>query len=95
MASFLTKWKPGGAVCHRYHLDRTILLLDSSWHISQSASSPASKDAQKKKEKEEPQPELTPLEKMLQNASALRSDGSDKFFGLENVSPALETTIVV
>lgn len=42
----------------------------------------AGKDAQKKKE--EPAPELTPLEKMLQNAGPLRQDGSDKFFGLEN-----------
>jgi len=43
----------------------------------------ASKDAQKKKE--EPPPELTPLEKLLQNAGPVREDGSDKFFGLENV----------
>ncbi|KAK7951001.1 uncharacterized protein PG986_006729 [Apiospora aurea] len=42
----------------------------------------ASKDAQKKKE--EPPPELTPLEKMLQNAGPVREDGSDKFYGLEN-----------
>ncbi|KAL5895926.1 hypothetical protein ACKVWC_001137 [Pyricularia oryzae] len=40
--------------------------------------------ASKKKEKEEPPPELTPLEKLLQNAGAVREDGSDKFFGLEN-----------
>lgn len=43
----------------------------------------AGKDAQKKKE--EPPPELTPLEKLLQNAGPVREDGSDKFFGLENV----------
>ena len=30
--------------------------------------------------------EVTPLEKMLQNAGPLRQDGSDKFFGFENVS---------
>jgi ubiquitin carboxyl-terminal hydrolase 9/13 len=42
------------------------------------------------KKKEEPVLELTPLEKMLQNAGPVRKDGSDKFFGLENVSlPAL------
>ncbi|KAI1461722.1 cysteine proteinase [Annulohypoxylon moriforme] len=46
------------------------------------ASGSAGKDAQKKKE--EPAPELTPLEKMLQNTGALRQDGSDKFFGMEN-----------
>lgn len=40
--------------------------------------------ASKKKEKEEPPLELTPLEKMLQNAGPVREDGSDKFFGLEN-----------
>jgi len=40
----------------------------------------------KKKEKEEPAPELTPLEKMLQNAGPIREDGTDKFLGLENVS---------
>ncbi len=28
---------------------------------------------------------MTPLEKMLQNAGAIRPDGSDKFFGMENV----------
>ncbi|OLN82848.1 putative ubiquitin carboxyl-terminal hydrolase creB [Colletotrichum chlorophyti] len=47
--------------------------------------SPASKDVPNKKAgKEEPAPELTPLEKMLQNAGPLREDGTDKFFGLEN-----------
>ncbi|KAI1637940.1 hypothetical protein F4809DRAFT_284816 [Biscogniauxia mediterranea] len=49
---------------------------------SAAASSPSSKDAQKKKD--EPALELTPLEKMLQNAGPLRQDGSDKFFGMEN-----------
>lgn len=29
--------------------------------------------------------DLTPLEKMLQNAPPLRDDGTDRFFGLENV----------
>ena len=29
--------------------------------------------------------ELTPLEKMLKNAGPIRLDGSDKFFGMENV----------
>ncbi|PON21629.1 hypothetical protein TGAM01_v209518 [Trichoderma gamsii] len=36
------------------------------------------------KKKDEIVPELTPLEKMLQNAGALREDGTDKFFGFEN-----------
>jgi ubiquitin carboxyl-terminal hydrolase 9/13 len=30
-------------------------------------------------------PEPTPLEKMLKNAGPIRPDGSDKFFGMENV----------
>ena len=38
----------------------------------------------RKNKKEEPPAELTPLEKLLQTGS-LREDGSDKFFGLENV----------
>ncbi|KAK1636496.1 ubiquitin carboxyl-terminal hydrolase [Colletotrichum phormii] len=46
-------------------------------------SSPTS-NVPSKKVKEEPAPELTPLEKMLQNAGPLREDGTDKFFGLEN-----------
>lgn len=29
--------------------------------------------------------DLTPLEKMLLNAGPLREDGTDRFFGLENV----------
>lgn len=38
------------------------------------------------KKKEEAAPEVTPLERMLQTAGTLRPDGSDKFFGMENVS---------
>ncbi|KAJ4224043.1 hypothetical protein NW759_005711 [Fusarium solani] len=47
------------------------------------SSSPSHKDAVAKK-KEEPVLDLTPLEKMLQNAGPLRDDGTDRFFGLEN-----------
>ncbi|KAH0532729.1 hypothetical protein TsFJ059_001380 [Trichoderma semiorbis] len=36
------------------------------------------------KKKDEIAPELTPLEKMLQNAGPLREDAADKFFGFEN-----------
>ncbi|KAI1476679.1 cysteine proteinase [Daldinia eschscholtzii] len=46
------------------------------------ASSSSAKDGPKKKE--ENAVEVTPLERMLQNAGALRPDGSDKFFGMEN-----------
>ncbi|RBQ74770.1 hypothetical protein VDGD_21380 [Verticillium dahliae] len=56
--------------------------------------SPAGKDAAtKKKEALEPPPEITPLEKMLQNAGPLRDDGTDRFFGLENVSFATPFTL--
>lgn len=37
-----------------------------------------------KKDPNAPQP--TPLEKLLTDAGPLRTDGSDKFFGMENVS---------
>ncbi|KAL8403045.1 hypothetical protein RB594_008342 [Gaeumannomyces avenae] len=54
-------------------------------HLKSGAgSSGSSANAAASKKKEEPAPELTPLEKMLQNAGPLREDGSDKFFGLEN-----------
>jgi len=41
-------------------------------------------NATHKNKKEEPPAELTPLEKLLQTGP-VREDGSDKFFGLENV----------
>jgi hypothetical protein len=31
-------------------------------------------------------PQMTPLEKMLRDSGPVRNDGSDKFFGMENVS---------
>ena len=31
-------------------------------------------------------PQISPLEKRLQDLGAIRDDGSDKFFGMENVS---------
>jgi hypothetical protein len=37
--------------------------------------------------KKEPQPlPMTPLEKMLTELGPIRGDGSDKFYGMENVS---------
>ncbi|KXJ91459.1 hypothetical protein Micbo1qcDRAFT_147567 [Microdochium bolleyi] len=51
---------------------------------SANAANPTAKDALKKKEKEDAEPEVTPLEKMLMTAGAAREDGSDKFFGMEN-----------
>ncbi|KAK7737467.1 hypothetical protein SLS53_006540 [Cytospora paraplurivora] len=44
-----------------------------------------------KSKKDEPPQELTPLERLLQNAGPLREDGSDKFFGLENALYYCET----
>lgn len=41
----------------------------------------------KSKKDAEPEPEITPLMKMLQNAGPLKNDGTDKFFGMENVRP--------
>ncbi|KAI9640664.1 hypothetical protein NHQ30_010972 [Ciborinia camelliae] len=38
----------------------------------------------KKGQDADPEPDVTPLVKMLQNAGPIRPDGSDKFFGLEN-----------
>jgi ubiquitin carboxyl-terminal hydrolase 9/13 len=54
----------------------------------QAPSTNATKDAVAKK-KEEPSSEVTPLEKMLLNAGPLKMDGSDRFYGFENVSPLI------
>lgn len=51
----------------------------------QASSNANAKDAAIKK-KDEIAPEQTPLEKMLQHAGPLRTDGSDRFYGFENVS---------
>ncbi|KAJ5032671.1 uncharacterized protein L3040_009266 [Drepanopeziza brunnea f. sp. 'multigermtubi'] len=55
-------------------------LKSSSGTTSIGASSISSKN----KKDVEPEPETTPLIKMLQHAGPIRNDGSDKFFGLEN-----------
>ncbi|KAI1820136.1 cysteine proteinase [Xylaria intraflava] len=54
----------------------------NKWKSGSASSAPSTRDGVKKKE--EPMPEMTPLEKMLQNAGAIRPDGSDKFYGMEN-----------
>ncbi|KAL9093834.1 MAG: hypothetical protein Q9165_003757 [Trypethelium subeluteriae] len=51
---------------------------------SGSPASPSNATAPTKKDPNIPQP--SPLEKLLADAGPLRSDGSDKFFGFENVS---------
>lgn len=38
---------------------------------------------------------ISPLEKMLQDSGPVRSDGSDKFFGMENVSYSPSTSITL
>lgn len=50
----------------------------------QAPASPAAGHPVAKKDPNAPEP--TPLEKLLANAGPLRGDGSDKFFGFENVS---------
>ena len=42
-------------------------------------------NASKNTKKEDPTKDLSPVEKLLYNAGPIRPDGSDKFFGLENV----------
>lgn len=51
--------------------------------FSQNAPSPAVGTTPIKRDPNAPIP--TPLERMLKHAGPLRSDGSDKFFGMENV----------
>lgn len=51
--------------------------------VSQNAPSPAVGTTPIKRDPNAPIP--TPLERMLKNAGPLRTDGSDKFFGMENV----------
>lgn len=53
--------------------------------LLQPSTSPSAKDAAAKRGPAEPVPETTPLEKMLQNAGPMREDGSDRFYGFENV----------
>jgi len=56
--------------------------------VEQGTTSPGvSSPSHKHKKDVEPEPEITPLVKMLQNAGPIRGDGSDKFFGMENVRP--------
>lgn len=59
--------------------------------VSDQGTSTTPNNASPKAKKDEPTQELTPLEKMLQNAAA-REDGTDKFFGLENVRCKATTT---
>lgn len=65
------------------------LLLTKCLRKQTSGTAGAKNDALKKRD--EIAPEKTPLEKMLQNAGPLRTDGSDRFYGFENVSADPQT----
>lgn len=77
--------------------DDSFQLLSSQWtgvdmifgiaNTVLQGSSKTDNNASSKHKKDEPAVELTPLERILQNAGPLREDGSDKYFGLENVGP--------
>lgn len=58
-----------------------ILLVDADFSLRQSPSSPSALSGKK----DAALSSQTPLEKMLMNAGPIRIDGSDKFFGMENV----------
>lgn len=49
----------------------------------ETGNSPATGSSAAKKDPNQPPP--TPLEKLLQDAGPIRNDGSDKFYGMENV----------
>ncbi|TVY20608.1 putative ubiquitin carboxyl-terminal hydrolase creB [Lachnellula arida] len=52
--------------------------------VASGAMSPGVTSPSKGKKDAEPEPEITPLVKMLQHAGPIRNDGSDKFYGMEN-----------
>lgn len=59
--------------------------LFSKFKGTSGATSPGGSNPSHKNKKDvEPEPEITPLVKMLQNAGPIRNDGSDKFYGMEN-----------
>lgn len=69
------------AAMYSIHCRSNLTLLSTQVKIpGQKNGEPKSKD---------PALELTPLEKMLQNAGPITTDSHDKFFGLENVSASM------
>lgn len=83
MTSFFGRFKPGTVSPAAPHP----ACVASQWLTLiaiQSPASPASNSPAAKKDPNAPQP--TPLEKLLAEAGPIRGDGSDKFFGFENVS---------
>jgi hypothetical protein len=61
--------------------------------LPQNATSPAVGTTPTKKDPNAPIP--TPLERMLLKAGPVRNDGSDKFFGMENVCVSLNASVLV
>lgn len=53
------------------------------FHFAQASNPPATAPPVKK---DLQVPQLSPLEKRLQDMGSIRGDGSDKFYGMENVS---------
>lgn len=87
MASFFGRLKSGAVSRPPFALPPVAQCLILT--VSQGPASPASSNLPAKKDPNAPQ--LTPLEKLLADAGPVRPDGSDKFFGFENVSPHLAT----
>lgn len=83
MAGFFNKIKGASTVCLLPPAPIAHQPADKM-PLIQPSGNPSTKDTAAKK-KDEPLPEITPLERMLQNAGPLREDGSDRFFGFENV----------
>ena len=83
MTSFFGRFKPGTVSTAASRPACVVPQWLTSGAI-QTPVSPASKDAIAKKDPNAQQP--TPLEKLLVDAGPIRGDGSDKFFGFENVS---------
>jgi hypothetical protein len=69
-------------VLHSHHELRVQLLTKP--RCAQATGTTSAKENGTKKKDEVPL-EVTPLEKMLQNVGPLREDGSDRFYGFENV----------
>lgn len=65
-----------------------IMMGNRRSNLAQASSAPSPAALPVKKDPQLPQ--ITPLEKRLQDMGSIRGDGSDKFFGMENVSvPAI------
>jgi hypothetical protein len=94
MTSFFGKLKSGSVSARLFHARKLLRAVktDSSFPrqllTSLSAQGPSSPSAHSNK-KDGASSNQTPLERMLMNAGPIRRDGSDKFFGMENVRDQL------